>query len=236
MNKLLVNSEDNINNLVIGEDTELTIRLNDIEKNINIIIEENICLNIVEISKNSSNMILIELNNNSRLLYNKFGLNCSDRIEINLNGENCSLEFSNSLINIDDLECCEKIVHNNKNTTSNIFNKGINFSKNSLNISVDVKINKNSNNSNSTQDNKVININGGKSLVLPNLLVDNKDVCATHSTYIGDFDKEGMFYLKSRGIKEENCKRLLIEGLLFDKTNVNSKYKDEIINLIGGEL
>ena len=47
MNKLLLNNDDEINVLVIEEDTELVIRLSNVERNLNIIVEKDICLNLV---------------------------------------------------------------------------------------------------------------------------------------------------------------------------------------------
>ena len=54
MNKLLVNSEEEINNLVIEEDTELVFNFKDTSRDIYIVVEDNICLNIVDISFNTS--------------------------------------------------------------------------------------------------------------------------------------------------------------------------------------
>lgn len=231
MNRVLLNREDNINNLVIEEDTILDIDLIDIDKKINIIVENDILLKVNEISKNSSNNLNCILKNNSKVLYTKLGLNCSDNYTFQLEGDNSSIEFINDIINIDDLECNIMVNHKNKNTSSYVYNKGINYSKDNLNIAVDINIDKNSLYSNSNQINKVININGGKSFVLPNLIVDNKEVNASHSCYIGDFDKESVFYLKTRGLNDNETKRLLIEGLLLDKIEDND-LKEKIINCI----
>ena len=96
MNKLLVNSEEEINNLVIEEDTELVFNFKDTSRDIYIVVEDNICLNIVDISFNTSNKINITLKNDSRVIYNKFSINSGDYIYTLLDGEYSNVVINNS--------------------------------------------------------------------------------------------------------------------------------------------
>lgn len=232
MNKLLVNSEDEINNLVIEEDTELVFNLNDTSRDIYIVVEDNICLNIVDIGFNTSNKINITLKNDSRVIYNKFSINSGDYIYTLLDGEYSNVVINNSVVNNDDTKMKFVIEHNNTNTSSNLSNHGVNNSSGMLYFKVDSKINRSASLACANQENKIINLVKGDSKILPNLLVDNYDVSASHSAYISDFDKDSMFYLKSRGISEKDARRLLLEGFLIGNLDVDDETKKNLLSYI----
>ena len=218
MNKLLVNSEEEINNLVIEEDTELVFNFKDTSRDIYIVVEDNICLNIVDISFNTSNKINITLKNDSRVIYNKFSINSGDYIYTLLDGEYSNVVINNSVVNNDDTKMKFVIEHNNSSGT--------------LYFNVDSKINRSASLACADQENKIINLVKGDSKILPNLLVDNYDVSASHSAYISDFDKESMFYLKSRGISEKDARRLLLEGFLIGNLDVDDETKKNLLSYI----
>lgn len=232
MNKLLVNSEEEINNLVIEEDTELVFNFNDTSRDIYIVVEDNICLNIVDISFNTSNKINITLKNDSRVIYNKFSINSGDYIYTLLDGEYSNVVINNSVVNNDDTKMKFVIEHNNTNTSSNLSNHGVNSSSGTLYFNVDSKINRSASLACANQENKIINLVKGDSKILPNLLVDNYDVSASHSAYISDFDKESMFYLKSRGISDNEARRLLLEGFLIGNLDVDDETKKNLLSYI----
>lgn len=232
MNKLLVNSEEEINNLVIEEDTELVFNFKDTSRDIYIVVEDNICLNIVDISFNTSNKINITLKNDSRVIYNKFSINSGDYIYTLLDGEYSNVVINNSVVNNDDTKMKFVIEHNNTNTSSNLSNHGVNNSSGALYFNVDSKINRSASLACADQENKIINLVKGDSKILPNLLVDNYDVSASHSAYISDFDKESMFYLKSRGISDNEARRLLLEGFLIGNLDVDDETKKNLLSYI----
>ena len=232
MNKLLVNSEEEINNLVIEEDTELVFNFNDTSRDIYIVVEDNICLNIVDISFNTSNKINITLKNDSRVIYNKFSINSGDYIYTLLDGEYSNVVINNSVVNNDYTKMKFVIEHNNTNTSSNLSNHGVNNSSGTLYFNVDSKINRSASLACADQENKIINLVKGDSKILPNLLVDNYDVSASHSAYISDFDKESMFYLKSRGISDNEARRLLLEGFLIGNLDVDDETKKNLLSYI----
>ena len=232
MNKLLVNSEEEINNLVIEEDTELVFNFNDTSRDIYIVVEDNICLNIVDISFNTSNKINITLKNDSRVIYNKFSINSGDYIYTLLDGEYSNVVINNSVVNNDDTKMKFVIEHNNTNTSSNLSNHGVNNSSGTLYFNVDSKINRSASLACADQENKIINLVKGDSKILPNLLVDNYDVSASHSAYISDFDKENMFYLKSRGLSDNEARRLLLEVFLIGNLDVDDETKKNLLSYI----
>ena len=137
-----------------------------------------------------------------------------------------------SVVNNDDTKMKFVIEHNNTNTSSNLSNHGVNNSSGTLYFNVDSKINRSASLACANQENKIINLVKGDSKILPNLLVDNYDVSASHSAYISDFDKESMFYLKSRGISDNEARRLLLEGFLIGNLDVDDETKKNLLSYI----
>jgi len=232
MNKILLNSEDDINNLVVEEDTILEMRFISTKKYMNIIIPAGRCLNVLDLSSNSANKILFVLEESARLVYNKFGLDCSDEVDISLDGSYSNVELKHSYISRLGTRCQYNITHNSPSTSSVLHNHGINLLNNEMTFDVDVKINGCGKDVVTNQENKIININSGKSFIKPNLIVDNNEVNASHSAYISDFDDDLLFYMKSRGISKEAAQRLLIKGFLLGNLNINDDYYREIEEMI----
>ena len=50
----------------------------------------------------------------------------------------------------------------------------------------------------------------------PQLLIRNDDVKCSHGSAVGDLDKNQMFYLRSRGIDEDDAKKILIRAFFAD--------------------
>ena len=66
---------------------------------------------------------------------------------------------------------------------------------------------------------------------LPMLLCHEEDVSGTHSVSSGKVDEEQLFYLNSKGIDEEEAKKLIMIGN-FNKVLTNINNKEEIIKYI----
>lgn len=66
---------------------------------------------------------------------------------------------------------------------------------------------------------------------LPMLLCHEEDVSGTHSVSTGKVDEDKLFYLTSKGIDEEEAKRLIMLGN-FNKVLERVNNKEEIINYI----
>ena len=72
----------------------------------------------------------------------------------------------------------------------------------------------------------------------PILLIDENDVTAGHAASVGQIDAEDLFYLQSRGLEEEEAKKLVIRGFLGSVVAgipVKS-VRDEFIKAIDGKL
>ena len=228
MNKLLLGEDDELSNVVLEEDAEILLRLTDCKRNINVILEKDVCVNLVEIDENTSNSLMFTLKENSRLIFNKASKNGNDYIAVNLNGSNASLIINNSVINNKTSIYKFDIRHSGDNTSSNVKNHGINDSNEILELDVNLYVSNSAKNCITNQENKVINTSCGKSKILPNLIVDNDDINAMHSAFISDFDKEVLFYMQSRGLTEEESRNLLKEGFVIGNLEHIDEYVDEV--------
>ena len=61
---------------------------------------------------------------------------------------------------------------------------------------------------------KIININEGKSLSMPNMFIDSFDVSANHNNTVSNIDPNELFYFLSKGISIEPAKKLICNGFL----------------------
>lgn len=166
------------------------------------------------------------LEENAKLVVYQYGINISNNIVINLDGENSSVEYHYSNINKENNRYNILVNHNASNTVSNIYNHGLNVFNNNLDYNVTGKVLATSNNCICNQENQIINLENGHSTVLPNLLIDNYNVISNHSAYIGKFKDEILFYLMSRGISKKSGYELLIKTFLI---NSSESEEDKIL-------
>lgn len=231
MNKLLLSGEDETNNLVIDVDTELIIKNDKTTRDICVVIESNTCLRVLELSVDSKESINFILKENARLIYDRAISNPKDEIIVNLDGDASSLELRNSVISKVDSYCNFEIRHNANKTTSKLLNHGVNNSANRLDFKIDAYVPSITKDCITDQENKILNTKCGRSAILPNLIIDTDQVVANHSAFIGNFDNEVVFYLKSRGLNSELSQKLLMNGFLFGNISYDERYQSEIENI-----
>lgn len=71
----------------------------------------------------------------------------------------------------------------------------------------------------------------------PNLYIDEFDVEASHSASVGNINKDELFYLMSRGLRESDARKIVVLGFinpLVDK--ISDSYSEEIQNIKQGIL
>ena len=236
MLRLTVDNKDFIDDIIITEDTILNIKLDNCDQEINIDVMDNMCLEVFELDNNTSNKITYNLRSNAQVIVNKLARNNSDITKVNLNGERASIKYYTNIMNYSNNVYDFKINHNASYTESDIVNHCVNFTDKEFKFLVDSDVKKESVECYCNQDNKIIDINGGKNFISPNLLVDNDLINANHSAYIGKFKKDVVFYLKSRGIRDKECNSLLIKGFLLEKMNLDELMMEEYVNFINSNL
>lgn len=179
-------------------------------ENINIIIKDNASLfidyfNDIEKLKTKIN---IEIGNKSSITFNHSYLN-KNSYELNID-VNYKSELSSAVINI-------KGINDNGLSSINAIGK---VESNNINNVLDEKI-------------KLININNGKSICKPIMLINTSKVIANHENAIGSINEEELFYLMSKGLTKENAIKLLCKGYLLSNMH-NEELKDKINEYLNG--
>ena len=200
-----------MNNILLDStksyDKEGTFKL-ELDKDTTINIEsDNVKLYLV-----TKNNIRVDFNiSNSATIYNI----TTENITINANiYNNAKLDFY--LMTITDKKITNEVnvYHQNKNTTSNVICHGISYDKGDLKFSVNGYIKKGMIGSICNQSSRIINLGDGKSLIEPNLFVEEFDSIANHSAYTGPFDEKSLFYLETKGISRKEAFNLLLSGFM----------------------
>lgn len=232
MNKIIVDNSINHNDIFIDKDSDLIVNLDDVEREINIHLVKGICVRGFIIVKNTKNRVTYNIEDDCDVVINKLAIDTSDDVVINFNDINSKVKYYTSIINYKDNVYKEIINHLKSDTLSKIVNHCINVFDKSFKYDVNGVVVKDSNRVNFRQDNKIINLNNGKSEILPNLIVDNDDIEASHSAYIGTFDEDTKFYMMSRGLTENECDDLLIKSFLLSDMDLSDKERDIYCDII----
>lgn len=232
MNKLIIDNNIEANDIVVNVDTDMEVNLVDCSKDIDIHIAKGVCLKGCIKVKNTKDKISYHIDGDCSVVINKMAIDCSDEITIDINDVNSSLKYNTSIINYGDNEYRQIIKHVSSDTNSKVVNHCINVNDNEFKFIVDGIIEKNAKKVNFKQDNKIINMRNGKSNILPNLIVDNNDIEASHSAYIGTFDPEVLFYMMSRGLTLNESNDLLIKAFLLNDMDLSEKERDIYCSII----
>ena len=195
MNKILIDTKEY--DLIIDESDSYSLEILESSK-INIIVKKDINAKISILITNKDLLINLKIEENSNLVVNQLLLDTS-------------MSFLSSL----DLDNIININHEETSTSKVIIN-GVNL-KNKFYLTMNGIIPKNSSNSILEESSKIINLdNKSDSKIIPNLIIDNKDVVANHSAFIGEFSLNEVNYLRSRGISLEDAYRLLLKANLLN--------------------
>src|SRR5699024_8114314 len=105
--------------------------------------------------------------------------------------------------------------HDGKDSDGFILQRGVMTESSTAIFNAIGKIEHGGTRANSEQESRVLMLSeNARGDANPILLIDEDDVTAGHAASIGRVDPLQMYYLTSRGLKEEEAKRLLIHGFL----------------------
>lgn len=238
--ELLYNDSLGVNLLNISvidsTDIELYYEFSGSKLEVCINVNPNVCLNVYEkvLGNEAKLRTKYYLKENSNVCVSKFNNidSIKEYVVINLDGEGSSILYNLKTISID-LENYDILTyHNAKGTNSEIITNGVNIRDGKICFNVSSFIPRNMRKSVASQNNKIINLTDNECIIKPNLYIDEYDIVANHSAWIGSFNENELFYLQSRGIKRDEAVKLLIKGFLTSKLNMNEEQKNEIINII----
>ena len=233
---IILNNKDNSNHkerIKIKEDTNIFINYANSNTELTIETSPNTSIRVLDTSNNTKNNITYNIDKNVNLTINKLSIDCSDTLAVNIKGKNANVSINNSIVNYKDNIYTEKIIHCKEDSKSDIVNHALNMENNVFRFIVDGVIEKNTSNTYFSQENQIINYKDGDSQILPNLIVNNNDIEANHSAYVGSFKEDYLFYLMTRGISKEESIKLLTKAFLINSMRLKDeeeKIFNDIIN------
>ena len=220
--------------IVVTKDSNLDIeiKLKEATKlNFNISVEKDIKLNLNILTKGNSGKVQYKYNLEENSIINVFKFqnikSIKEMIIAKLNGEKARLDYNFKTISSNKETYDYHILHDAKNTVSNIRNNGVCISDGLIIYQVSSFVPKDITGCIVNQNNRIINLTNNKSEIMPNLYIDCNDVEASHSALIGKFSDEEMFYLQSRGIDYNSALKILIAGFLTSDID-NKKILSEV--------
>lgn len=232
MNKILVDNNINLDSKYIFDKDYLNVlEIDNITKKIDINVLENINVKLTIIGKNNNLNLNIRMNKNSNLTLSLFTIDGTINIDTNLY-EASSFKLNNSILSSIDSNNTITVNHLEDRSISDIKNHGYSVNSSKLVFNVEGKIIASANKCECHQDNQIIENENSLSTILPKLYIDNYDVEASHSAYVGEFKENDLFYLMSRGISLEDSKFLLLNAFLIGIFDFNDDYKSKLKDII----
>ena len=209
MNKIVIDTDKY--DLIVDNDNYSIEVIN--TKILNIKVLENVSSKMTILIQNTNIFINIDLEKSSNLVINQLVVNSSLNLNANLSSY-ASISFVSGLISLNDTINNINIMHKESNSKSKIIINGVNLENKKFYLTMNGYIPKTRLNCVLDENIKIINLKDGDSKIIPNLIIDNKEVIANHSAFIGKFDLDKINYLKSRGIKMDDIYNLLLKSNL----------------------
>ena len=162
-------------------------------------------------------------------------------VTVNLNGQNASVNCHLASLSRDNdnKEFDVSVFHNSINTYSHMDNYGVCRDNGKLVFSGICKIEKGKHGSKAHQNAKIMVFDeASNGIAKPILKIDENDIEASHAAIVGKINDEHIFYLTSRGLTEEEAKRLITFGYLKPIMNgfADQELKDYIEQKIEGKM
>jgi Fe-S cluster assembly scaffold protein SufB len=222
---------------VVNECHNPILLINKIYQNVLITVSDNIMVSFLEIKNEVVDFNLkyeYIIGNNSKIIINKFYYmsEYNEDVTINLDGSHANVLFNLSVMSSSLQKYNITVNHNNKNTVSNIYNHGVTFDSGAINLVVNGFVKRGMSDSVLNQDNKIMTMGNGTSIIKPNLLIDEYMVEARHGASIGRFSEDEIFYLQTRGIPSQEGYYLLMKGFLLGTFSLENEVKSEFENII----
>ena len=194
--------------LIINNNCHITLNINN-----------NINSKLSILIKNSHVKINLLIKDNSNLIINQLAF-CSS-IDYDVHIDSSNLYVVDSIISNTDSINNINLYHDKDNSNIRFYTNGINLRNNKMYFNINGVISKDIKEVYLEENSKIINLKEGDSKIIPNLIVDSKDISANHSAYIGTIDGNTLNYLMSRGIKIEKAKELIIKSILLSRMELN---------------
>ena len=213
VSELIINSTINSNhnvNIVMWNESKVSIKTNEVYD-----VLDNASLNIS---------------------YSEINDNDTDRNSlINLKGVNSTAILNSASLVNNKKNYRIKMINEGLRSSARINNHAVVLENGKLMIDAIGKINKGAKKAKSHQTSRALSFSKGQnSTILPELLIDENDVEASHAMSIGRFDENQLYYMMSRGLDMNECVKLISLGYLMpivnniDNEELKSTLKDEL--------
>lgn len=147
--------------------------------------------------------------------------------KVHLNGKKAELSYRLTTISKQEQTFKFIVYHNASHTKSNVIHHGVNVDNGQLSFDLTGIVYQHMIDCILDQNSRIITLNEKECNINPNLFMEENDVIASHSAFIGKFSDEELFYLQSRAVPYKKALHLLIKGFLLQNIQ-----EDEIINTI----
>ncbi|MGM9881263.1 MAG: SufD family Fe-S cluster assembly protein [Bacilli bacterium] len=230
-----VNTFDN--NIIFLENGNYYIEYIDCDDiDINITVNDNICISLFELSSGNDikTNIKYNINRNASLILSKFynNINTEEKINIYLNKENADIRYSFSSISSGNEKYLFNIYHLDKKTNSNIFNKVIAKEGSLNNFDINSFVDNGVKDCYLKQETKIVTLGESQNKINPNMFIGENSTTAIHSSVIGSVDNDSLFYLMTRGIDYKTSINLIIKGMVLSNINPDMDTRKIILDLL----
>lgn len=211
---------------------------------VSIIIEldNNVCVNLFEYSNN--NVLNVNnkynLNKNSYLIVSKFysNDNTTEKINIYLKQDRANIKYNFSSISNNTDKYTINIYHENKNTSSDIFNRTVAKDGSTNIFDINSYVDNGTLDCYLNQQTKIITLGDSNNKINPNMFIGENSTTAIHASTIGNISEDDLFYLMSRGISYKESVNLIVKGMILSNINANMEIRErilKILDMLGGE-
>ena len=220
---------DNYKNSLIIDNEECFIKLT---KKIKLIINSRKDVKLIFFSENYNEDVEIFVNSSITLDIYELSINSNSKKYIYQNEENSIVNYYHGNINKNTSNIFYKVFVNKDNTENNLFIHSLNLSKDKSEIEV-INEFKDDIFSKTTQETIIYDLNNGINKIKPILLVGSNNITANHSSFIGKFNKDKIYYIMSRGINKKDAYKLLINNFLISKMKLDEETYNLFQKIIG---
>ncbi|MBR5289402.1 MAG: SufD family Fe-S cluster assembly protein, partial [Erysipelotrichaceae bacterium] len=138
-------------------------------------------------------------------------------------GRGAQCDMNSAVLSKGEKQLVTAIVHENLETKSYMNHSAVLLEGGKLHLDATGKIIKGAKGSKSHQKSRALTFDQPKyATVLPQLLIDENDVEASHATTVGQIDENQMYYLQSRGLTKNEATQLITLGALLPIAEVLS--------------
>ncbi len=223
-----------------GESAVSYQSLEAVVNNFELSLEENSKLEVLTFNNGNADKVVLKANlkkGASLIVYNMIisGKDVSIDEQIFLEDSSAKAEVLNVCLGYDEakINSLIHIYHNFKETDSDLETYAIALDNSVLTLDNNATIKNGCHKSIVHQKAKGLNLSSNSTIkAQPNLYIDEYDVEASHSASVGNINKDELFYLMSRGLKEADARKIVVLGFINPLVDRISASQDEEIEEI----